>query len=71
MSVPIANAIGKPRIFRPGVTIQAPPIPKNPPIHPTEKPIKTNPGQKMSTPEMGIYIVYHSNMFILLIDVVQ
>ena len=42
MSVPMANAIGKPRMFRPGVTIQAPPIPKKPPMTPTEKPISAS-----------------------------
>jgi len=60
MSVPMANAMGKPRMFRPGVTIQAPPIPKKPPMTPTEKPISTRPGQKIWTPAIGMYIYSHS-----------
>ena len=35
MSVPMAKAIGKPRMLRPGVTIHAPPMPKKPPMTPT------------------------------------
>ena len=54
MSVPTAKAMGKPRMFRPGVTIQAPPIPK--------KPRMIRPGQKIVTPEMGIK-TYNQSMF--------
>jgi len=50
MSVPMANAMGKPRIFNPGVTIHAPPMPKNPPITPTENPMSKRPGQNILMP---------------------
>ncbi len=53
-SVPMAKAMGKPRMFRPGVTIHAPPMPKKPPMIPTPSPRMINPGQKIVTPEMGI-----------------
>src|SRR5271157_4580055 len=56
MSVPMANAMGNPRMFNPGVTIQAPPMPKKPPMHPTENPMSTIPGHHIVTPAMGIYI---------------
>jgi hypothetical protein len=56
----MAKAMGKPRIFNPGVTIQAPPIPKNPPMMPTPTPRITRPGQKIVTPEMGINIYNQS-----------
>jgi hypothetical protein len=52
--------MGKPRMFNPGVTIHAPPIPKKPPMVPTEKPIKTKPGQNMLTPAMGMYMYSQS-----------
>src|SRR5579871_3452459 len=54
MSVPIAKAIGKPSTFNPGVTIQAPPCPKKPPIIPTPRPRITRPGHQMWTPAMGM-----------------
>jgi hypothetical protein len=54
ISVPMAKAMGKPRMLSPGVTIQAPPIPKKPPIIPTPIPRITRPGQNTVTPEMGI-----------------
>ena len=56
MSVPMAKAMGKPRMFRPGVTIHAPPMPKNPPMTPTEKPMSTRPGHSIFTPAMGMYM---------------
>ena len=56
MSVPMAKAMGKPRMFRPGVTIQAPPMPKKPPMMPTPTPRMIRPGQKILTPAMGMRI---------------
>jgi hypothetical protein len=47
-------------MFNPGVTIHAPPIPKKPPITPTENPINTRPGQKIVTPAMGMYMYSQS-----------
>jgi hypothetical protein len=38
------------------VTIQAPPMPKKPPLTPTENPISTSPGQKSITPAIGMYM---------------
>jgi len=60
MSVPMANAMGKPRMFRPGVTIHAPPMPKNPPMMPTPTPRMMRPGQKIFTPAMGMRTYNHS-----------
>ena len=56
MSVPMAKAMGKPRMLRPGVTIQAPPMPKKPPMMPTPIPRMMRPGQKILTPAMGMRI---------------
>jgi len=64
MSVPIAKAIGKPRMFKPGVTIQAPPIPKKPPMMPTPRPRMTSPGQKISTPAIGM-VMYSQSIALL------
>src|ERR1019366_6409220 len=54
MSVPMANAMGKPRMFNPGVTIQPPPMPKKPPMMPTPNPRMSKPGQKIGTPAIGM-----------------
>jgi hypothetical protein len=60
MSVPMAKAMGNPKMLSPGVTIQAPPIPKNPPMVPTENPINTKPGQNIFSPAIGMYKYNHS-----------
>ena len=65
MSVPMAKAMGKPRMFNPGVTIHAPPIPKNPPMTPTPMPRMMSPGQKIFTPAMGMR-TYNQSMPTLL-----
>jgi hypothetical protein len=59
----MAKAMGKPRMFNPGVTIHAPPIPKKPPMTPTENPISTIPGQNIVTPAIGMYM-YNQSMLI-------
>jgi hypothetical protein len=63
MSVPMAKAMGNPRIFKPGVTIHAPPIPKKPPMIPTPIPRTIKPGQKIFTPAMGIIMYNHSMIY--------
>jgi hypothetical protein len=52
-SVPIAYGMGKPKMLSAGVTIQAPPIPKNPPQTPTVTPISSRSRMLNSMPAIG------------------
>src|SRR4030042_3936177 len=64
-SVPIANDMLKPKMLSAGVTIHAPPTPKNPPSTPTQNPSPSRSGMLNHIWAMGRYILKVSMAFSL------
>src|SRR5512143_520718 len=64
-SVPIANDMLKPKMLSAGVTIQAPPTPKNPPSTPTQKPSPSSNGMLNCICAIGRYTLKASMAFSL------